>query len=604
VFSGVPYLIVRGAAPSGSATYYDGVPVPALFHVALGPSLILPELAGETRFYGGVASARYGAHLGGVMDRAGPSTASLTTPTRYLELSLLDAGGMLTTPLGDGTLAVGWRYGNPGLMLRALGMDATLRYFDYQVRYQRALSARTQLTVLLLGAGDHLGERTVPSDDIDLAFHRLLFRLTTRSAGWTLGSELLLSSDASVLGQELTGDALRSTERLYAHWSGRDLRVRTGAELSSAYVHLQRGYPAASAGIDDNGFSQRRDLALDPEDFLDGQPFSSVPNRNLLSGYAEVGWKPLPALRLEAGVRGDAFISSSHVDGAISPMARVRVLPTSWLELHGGLSLVHKPRTSPLPIPGLNDIALDKGVEAGLQSELGTNLDLGGYARLELNLFYHRYLDAVYLELILDCQGNTNPTLPAAARLTPGAALSICRGSGLPTASGEAHGLELFLKRDLTQYLSGFVSYTLSYASATARDGTAFTPQGDVRHVLNTVLRYDFGNGLSFAARLQLRTGKMAVNTIFSIPSRRFTRLEYRLPGFLRLDMRLAYAFAVSFGKMEVSLNMQNVTLSREATNRDCRPAPLNTPSESGAVCEVDYQPYIALPNLGVRGEF
>jgi hypothetical protein len=32
VFSGVPYLIVRGAPPAGTSEYYDGVPVPALFH--------------------------------------------------------------------------------------------------------------------------------------------------------------------------------------------------------------------------------------------------------------------------------------------------------------------------------------------------------------------------------------------------------------------------------------------------------------------------------------------------------------------------------------------------------------------------------------------
>jgi len=606
VFSGVPYLIVRGAAPSGSSIYYDGVPVPALFHVALGPSLILPELAGETRFFGGAASARYGPHVGGVIDRAGPSQAALSGRTRFLELTALDAAGLLTTPLGKGTLAVGWRYGNPGLMLRALGLDATLRYFNYQLRYHTPLSSRTQLTVLLFGAGDHLGERTVPSDDIDLSFHRLLVRLTTRVAGWTLGSELILASDASVLGEELSGDALRATERLYAQWSGSSLRLRTGAELSSALVHMARGNPSPTESLVQPGLSQRRDLVLDPEDFLDGQPFASVPNRSLLGAYAELSWKPVPALRLELGLRGDAFVSSAHLDGALSPVARVRVLPTSWLELHGAFALVHKPRTSPLPIPGLNDIALDEGVESALQSELGTSLNLGGYAQLEANLFYHRYWDTVYLELILDCQGNTRPIPPPTALLPAGPQASICRGAGLPTASGEAHGVELFLKRDLTQQLSGFVSYTLAHASATARDGTSFTPQSDVRHVLNAVLRYDFGHGLSLAARLQFRTGKMAVNTVFSVPRRRLFRLEYRLPEFLRLDVRLAYAFRVSFGRVEIALGLQNATFSREATNRDCRQAPANNPVlyPNGVVCEVDYQPFIALPNLGVRADF
>ena len=37
-----PYLIVRGATPAGSLSYYDGIPVPSLFHLALGPSVVDP----------------------------------------------------------------------------------------------------------------------------------------------------------------------------------------------------------------------------------------------------------------------------------------------------------------------------------------------------------------------------------------------------------------------------------------------------------------------------------------------------------------------------------------------------------------------------------
>src|SRR5882672_11002106 len=37
VFSGVPYMLVRGAPPAGTAQYYDDMPVPSLFHLALGP---------------------------------------------------------------------------------------------------------------------------------------------------------------------------------------------------------------------------------------------------------------------------------------------------------------------------------------------------------------------------------------------------------------------------------------------------------------------------------------------------------------------------------------------------------------------------------------
>jgi hypothetical protein len=599
VFSGVPYLIVRGAAPAASVSFFDGIPVPSLFHVALGPSLIEPELSGETLFFAGAAPARYGAHIGGVLERTGPDAQTLATPSRSLQLSLLDASGMLNVPTGErSALSIAWRYGNPGLMLRALGLDATLGYYDYQLRYQTPLSDRTQLTLVALGAGDHLGERTAPSDDIDLAFHRLMGRLVTRFGNFRLGAQLILSSDASILGQELSGHALRSTENLYLHWRGERLRLRVGIDMSSAAVKLTRGTPTTSSW-EGAGLTRRsRDFALDPEDFLDGQPFSKVPNRTLFGAYAELEWTPLPHVNIQLGLRGEAFIASSEIDATAGPVLRLEAQPADWLELHASAAIKHMPHTSPLPIPGLNDISLDRGIESALQSEVGTSMSLGDIARLEATLFYHHYYDAVFMELILDCQGNTNPQNGSVVSNDAAAAASICRRTGLPTADGEAYGLELFLKRDLTQRLSGFISYTLGFANAVARDGTRFTPQSDVRHLANLVLQYDFGHGFAFGLRLHFRTGKMAVNTIYDVSSRRFTRVEYRLPEFLRLDLHLRYAFKVSFGKLEASVGMQNATLSREATNRNCYAI------GNSVSCEIDYQPYIALPNLGLRADF
>lgn len=601
VFSGVPYLIVRGASPAGSLSLYDGIPLPALFHVALGPSLIDPDLSGETRFYAGVAPARYGAHVGGVMERTGPDAQQLTVPARTLQLSLLDTAGMLKVPVGSGGLAIAWRYGNPGLMLRALNVNAVLDYHDFQVRYQTDPAARTHWTFVLLGAGDHLGERTAPQDDITLAFQRLLARVQTRVGRVELGSQLILSHDDSTLGQELGGNAMRASEAVYAAWSNDQLRVRAGAELSSALVKLERG-TRATGSSPATSFARSRDLALDPEDFLEGQPFSQVPTRTFLGSYAELNYTPWRRLSLQLGLRGDAFVAGSHVDAALGPMARVDLRPTDQLMLHAGIALTNRPRTSPLPIPGLNDVALDSGVESAWQSELGASIGLPEIAQLEATLFYNRYRDAVYMELILDCQGNTNPEAVPAVFADPNRAASICRSDGLPTANGESYGLELFLKRDLTQQLSGFVSYTLGYANAIARDGTAFTPQADVRHLINAVLQYDFGHGFGLGLRLHYRTGKMAVNTTYNRTTFRFERIQQRLPGFLRLDMRLSYAFKVSFGRMEASLSLQNATFSQEATNRDCFDS--FDPSSQGYRCEIDYQPFIVLPNVGLRADF
>jgi hypothetical protein len=111
-------------------------------------------------------------------------------------------------------------------------------------------------------------------------------------------------------------------------------------------------------------------------------------------------------------------------------------------------------------------------------------------------------------------------------------------------------------------------------------------------------MQYDLGGGFSTGLRMLYRSGKMGTNTIFDVPSWRFTRWEQRLPGFFRADVHASYSWATSFGHMRASIGWINLTFSREATKRDC------AFSRSFAVeCTVDYQPAIVLPNLALRAE-
>jgi hypothetical protein len=594
VFSGVPYLIIRGATPSGSPTYYDGMEVPALFHLALGPGIVDPALQGDLHFYPGPAPARYGTRIGGVIEQDGPDPSALREPQRSLRISLLDTSGMLNFPTQDGALSISWRYGNAGPVLSALGLNATLSYFDYQLRYEGALGAHTRFVLALLGAGDQLGDRDSPQDDIGLSFHRLLARITHRQGAFEFGAQLVLGADFSTLGRQLSGHDARATSDLYAEWHHDRTRLRTGIKLVSASVTLTRGPEMQSNG----DLSRDNRITLEPEDFLDGQPYTNVPTRSLFETYAELHLEPWSRWSFDLGLRAELWLAGSDADMAVSPGLRVRRRLNDWIDLHAAFATSHKPHTSPLPIPGLDDVSLDPGVETAWQSDAGTSLRLGSFGELDFTLFYHRYVNVVYLELILDCQGNTDPSA-AQALLTQQMTLSsICRQAGLPTATGESHGAEVFLRRDFNQRLSGFLSYTLGFASATAQDGTKFTPQSDVRHLINAVLRYEFSHAFSVGLRMQYRTGKMAVNTFYDLEEGRFSRVEYRLPGFLRLDLHASYAWRVSFGRLEATLGIQNATFSREATDRDCVPEP------TGVVCKVDYQPYIVLPNVGLRADF
>jgi hypothetical protein len=607
VFSGVPYLLVRGAPPAGTSLYYDGVPVPWLFHLALGPAITHPALLGDLELHHGVAPARYGRRTGAVFSARGPGSMPKLSEgelgIRLLDTQALFIGG--TAP----TIAAHGRMGYPELMLELIDSDAVLSYWDYQLRAQHQLQSGDELTVAAFGAYDRIGDRRDPRDDIALQFHRLLLRLRRTAGDVEIGGSLYLGYETGVLGQELTAKSGRAGPSLYVeHTPSRETRVRVGADMEAKLAQIDRGPgkgpldPFAPPG-DGSSFlpslGSNFDLEIGPEDFIDLAPLAKVEERNAAGAYAELTLLPARAVAVETGVRADVWVAAGQVQHAVDPRAllRVRVLP--GLALHAGIGRTHQAPVSPLPIPGLSDFELDRGLQSALQTEAGAALDLPHQFKLSMTGFYHRFSNLVFMELIVDCRGNTDPMQPFVFERGAARSLTVCERPGLPRADGQAYGVEWLLKRELTRKFTGWASYTLGWADARAEDGTEFRPQYDVRHLLNLVLGCDFGGGWDGGLMLHFRSGKPAVNTLFDFAQQRFEHIYSRLPPFFRADVNAGYRWQTSFGRMGVMFQFLNVTFSREATKRDCR-----LDSRLEVVCEVDRQPAIVLPNAGVRAEF
>ena len=161
--------VVRGANPGNTGFYLDGVRVPALFHIALGPSVIHPYLISGVDFYPGAYPANFGGFVSGIM-------AARTTPPpadrvhASADVTVYDAGGIMTAPWnrGRGTVAVAARYSYTGALFSLLAADSTLRYGDYQLRVDHPL-AGGQATVFAFGALDELGWRNLNVPRIRLA---------------------------------------------------------------------------------------------------------------------------------------------------------------------------------------------------------------------------------------------------------------------------------------------------------------------------------------------------------------------------------------------------------------------------------------------------
>jgi len=110
IVSGIPYFYIRGAPPGNVGYFLDGVRVPYLFHVALGPSVIHPGMVDRVDLYPGGFPAEFGRFAGGIV------TATATTPTPTLHgewnVRVFDAGALAESGFADGrgTVLVGGRY--------------------------------------------------------------------------------------------------------------------------------------------------------------------------------------------------------------------------------------------------------------------------------------------------------------------------------------------------------------------------------------------------------------------------------------------------------------------------------------------------------------
>ncbi|MET0389092.1 MAG: TonB-dependent receptor [Polyangiales bacterium] len=580
--SGLPYVYVRGAPPAGTVYYYDGIQVPGMFHLALGPAVVHPALIDEVDFYASVAPARFGRFTGGVLS-GGPSPRP--PPTRIsgeLELRVIDVTGKVELPLGGGSLSVSGRYGYPGPVVSLFSPQSSLDYWDYQTRLSLPLSGRDRFEFVWFGSYDAAGYENslgVPSTFV-LEFHRAEARLIRRAGPWELGSALQFGFERSQIDTGLRAHATRIGPRIYASYRGANgLLARVGADMFGSAGNL-----TAAESIEEGPIQIRIPLTED------------VAGRSVMGAYAELSVPVLERLRAELGVRADLWLTGSRSEAAVDPRLGATYRISDKLRWHGAVGLGHQPSVFLIPLPGIAEVGLEHGIQSAVQSETGLALDLPASLQLEGQLYVQRFSNMILPELALDQTADC-------AALPPDVAMATARCTGgYPRSSVWAYGLELFLRRSVTESLSGWINYTLGWARAESDTGERFRPTFDVRHVLNFVLQYRLGNGFSTGARVQFRSGKLA-SEIFLRD--RQLRYEQRLPGFFRADLHVSYGWRPHWGSLKVTLEWFNVSLSRESTDIQCRDGVgVGADPRNATPCTVQKAPALFFPNLGIRAEF
>jgi TonB family protein len=572
IASGVPFFFVRGAPPGNVGYFLDGVRVPLLFHLGLGPSVIHPALMDRVDLYPGGYPAQYGRFAGGII--AGETRDPEPVWHGEANLRLVDAGAMAEAPFdgGRGSALASGRYSYTAALFSLLQSSIDLRYWDYQARVGYDVTPRDRVSVFAFGAYDFLGQKNDGAGEtvvFDTTFHRVDLRYDHRfGPGSTLRQAITLGWDQTRLG-----------EGRYAR--DRQLAARTEIQHRlSGDVLLRAGADASFDGID-------VDLTRGTED----QDFAALfkSHMDLAVGLrADVVWQAAPNLEVTPGLRVDLFGGGGLTAIGVDPRLAARVTATRWLRFLPALGVATQPPSFLVSGPGFT-VGLGGGLQRSAQASVGAEMDLPLEVTGTFTTFYNTFFN------MTDALGTSRTS---ASDFSPAFGL---RSTGVGT------GIEIALRRRLTKRLGGFFSYTLSRSDRTVvrpvvvgvlplrvEYKTTRAPSSyDRTHVLNAAVTYDFGKGYRAGGRVVVYSGIPLVRQ-GEAPGFEPT-VDGRLSPFFRLDVRAEKRWTIGRGWLSLVLEVQNATLTREQIGTSC-------PDLDPKHCVAESIGPVTIPSLGLEG--
>jgi hypothetical protein len=339
--------ILRGAAGNESQTFFNGTPVPFLYHFGGLTSFLSPRLVDKLEFYPGNFSVRYGRVAGGAIEvRArDPESRRLRAA---LDLNLIDSALYVETPLGERSgIAIAARRSNIDFIFDkfvpkdAYSVVAAPVYYDYQLIGFHKLSETTRVRVLGYGARDALKFFFAHPPDTDptlsgnvnatIAYHRLGLELESHPNQGPSGS---LSATFGRTDQQAHFGPLTQTFGGYElHGRAetgveltRTLRFSAGAELFSWFIAGE--YRGPAPGQTEGDPTQNSPLATQHVVTAHDDHIRVVRP----AAYVELGYQPVQGLLLLPGARLDYFgdIQQAEIDPRLA--ARYEVVAGTTLK--------------------------------------------------------------------------------------------------------------------------------------------------------------------------------------------------------------------------------------------------------------------------------
>ncbi len=593
-------LLIRGSNPDDTGIYIDGHRVPLLFHFLGGPSFLNAELVDSIDLYPSGFPARFGRVHGGVVTiESRPSKSDGVHGSA--DVDLLDAGGYVRAPIGkrasitfagrrsylDTFLPLVLPDPEPGSQLVVVPV-----YWDWQARSDLDLGAEGRASVFLMQSSDRLDVLDQdPEAEEDLALNAAIdfFRVIGMYERPLTGKLRLSLSPAwgrdrvAFASGATDGNAFLSADITQDSIS---YRARVRGPLS--------GRLALDAGIDmESRVTRYRALLPDDSDIRGGssQGIDIPPEQLGLSvGYLAAGLHAdlaidLGDVRVVPGLRADAIFLGGHALTSLDPRVTGRwALDRMWT-VKGYLGWFHQPPQPEAADPTLGNPEI--GQEDAIHVGAGAEWRPSRLWTTDVEVYYidRNHLVGFTPEGTLDADGNLVP------------ANFVNEGYGF------TYGLEAMIKREISDTLYGWLSYTYSHSERALPRGELALATFDQTHVANLVASWRPGAGFELGARWRLATGRPytpIVDATFDAdeggydPVSGETRSQ-RLPFFNQVDLRLEKTWLFKLWSLGLYVDVQNALNTDNVESLDYDYRYRQTSQVSGVP---------VLPTLGIRGQW
>jgi TonB family protein len=618
-------LIVRGANPQDTGTYFDGVEIPLLYHFGGLTSVVNAEFLEDISFYPGGFGAYYGRATAGIVD-VSSRRLNMSEYKGYAEVDLFDSGFFFGGPLKIGQLPTV----NFALAARRSYVDALLPivldifvgpdgqgivvspiYWDYQLKLETSPWAGHHLSLFGFGSDDDLKviSQGLGQNDFDLGFkttfHRLVGKWESRFPGGIthtfqpfIGAELgAIQAGSGDIGVGVNIDITTLS------WGLRDELRWAPSEIFEFAAGID--YQAQTFGIafdvpipSEVGSFPR----LVPRITGQNQVIETSGITNATALYSEAIIDLFPNFRVVPGLRAEA--TNVHVneqegaDGASVPSSdvwlwnvdprltgRLTLVPGSVLK--GAFGVYRQP-------PSGNQITEEGGNPAlfqprALQYIVGFEQKLTRDLNLDVQAYY------TGRDLLVQ---STNELIS----VEEGDVKRVAFTNG---GRGRTLGVELLLRHELSKNFFGWIAYTLSRSEIDLSESsesfrlTSF----DQTHILTLVGQYNLPWDITFGARFRLVSGRpttLPLGSVHDLDTTNYNRRSSagtltRFPTFHQLDLRLDKKWVFDTFSLTAYVDLLNAynqenpeQFQEDYRNREVEPLP-GLP---------------ILPILGMSGEF